>query len=128
MNAQKIVDSLLNEIAPPPPSTFKAWLMPRDHREDPDESASRKMLRKIPGSHEFEFGNNVIDEYVTVVTDCPWLEEKITESLENEDVGHSLAAGDDEIVTFSTWEELVKKSEEYMGALEGDGDDEEEQT
>ena len=129
-SAEKVVDHLLNEddatelekfVNDTPSKTFKAWFNSRDHSEDPDERATRKMLRKIPGSHDFEFGNNVIDEYVTVVTDCPWLEEKITESLDHENIGHNLVMVDG-IVTFSAWEDLQKKAEEAMRNAEDEWD------
>jgi hypothetical protein len=129
-NADGVVTRLLDESAEVPETTgkvFRASFISRDHREEPDFELIAKMRRKIKNAIEFEFGNRIIDEYVTVLTDCPWLEEKVLSSDETEDVGHNLSIMDDDVVTFVTWEELADKADAYLSKLaDDDADDESE--
>jgi hypothetical protein len=119
---------LINEIArkaleKPAGKTGKVYKIAtfhRDHREydDPsDERKATKLLKKLPNGHMFEFGNNVVDEYVIVVTDYPGLQNEVEESYLH-DVG-ILEPDEGVWTTFTSPKDL----EEKVKAAAGDGED-----
>ena len=98
---------------------YYASFIVRDHRESPDQQAIETAQSKIPNAQIFEFGNRIIDEYVTVVTNCPDLEDAI---LDDENFGHDCGLIDDWFVSFSSIDELRQKADAAIRELEGDED------
>ncbi len=98
---------------------YKLATVTRDHRDQYSDKELRTARAAVPGGHEFEFGNVVIDEYVTVVTDYPDIDE-LRQRFADTDEGHNLMLIDESPVTFTTLDELASKSNAALDALENE--------
>lgn len=102
---------------------YKVAVFNRDWKDSEvdDWDAAAKLSASLPDSEIFEFGNEIIDEYVVCVTNHPNLEDVITESLEGQEFGHSLwmiDPAEDGFISFESIEELQKRVEEANNELE----------